>query len=303
MTDRAGRRVVWEQLRGVLFGLACGSTVVYSSNAIAGDEAYPRTVVGGSEPPSWSAVAADFGVFAIPAAALWGAALTIEPDRTGRPNTPHSANLNANYWSNWTAVAGPALVGLGTLALDAERLGWGPQAAHATVVAMEAGLISSGLNQVLKRTAGRCRPVAYLPERSEGAGICDPSRVPNEIDGSDDAAYLSWPSGHVAGVASVTGALLGLAIKTSYYGNPVTQYWLAGGVGVLVTGLTAWLRVSAGAHSWQDTLGSAALSVPIGLGVSLLHPVGQSPSPLLGLNVVEPRLSMTRIGLQLSGAF
>lgn len=278
----------------------------YPAVAQAQGETFPGTVTGPSTPgagPTWGALASDFGVFALPAAALWGAGLTMETNRSGKSNTPHTLDLDANRVSDWALGGGMVITIAGAWVLDAQRLGGfaSPESYHAAVVALEAMAISSGLNQVLKRSAGRCRPIAYRAGDTPGTGTCDPSAVPSSVDSDPDAAYLSWPSGHVNFIASATGAFLGLASKATYYGDPVWQYWLASGVGAVATGAVIGLRVKTGAHSWEDTLGSAALSVPVGMAVAFLHPLVTST----GTDEEAARLDLMVAGntLQLRGAF
>lgn len=298
-----------QRLRGArtltLTCVAIAGAFGHTTTARAQGETFPGTITGPSTPgagPTWGALASDFGVFALPAAALWGAGLTMETNRSGKPNTPHALDLDANRVSDWALGGGMLITIAGAWALDAQRLGGfgSPESYHAAVVALEAMAVSSGLNQVLKRSAGRCRPIAYRPGDTPGTGTCDPSAVPSSVDSDPDAAYLSWPSGHVNFIASATGAFLGLASKTTYYGNPVWQYWLASGVGAVATGAVIGLRVQTGAHSWEDTLGSAAISIPVGMAVAFLHPLVTSTG-----TDEAARLDLTVTGntLQVQGVF
>ncbi len=288
--------------------LICAIQGTTLSSAVAAesdrDEPYPAMLPAapaGSAHPAAARALADLGVFSIAAAGLWGAALTMESDRSGKGNTPHALDLTAARWSNLTAVGGPGLLGATALLLDGSRLNWKAESWNSVVVAAESIELAMGLNQILKRTAGRCRPVAWRRD-ANGNRHCDPDAVPSALDPDPDAAYLSWPSGHVTGIAAATGAYLGLSAKASYYGTPVWQYWLASGIGGVLTLTTMWLRVRAGAHSWDDTLGAASIGISLGAAVALIHPLAGGPAR----ETSEPaslRLDAAQNGITVSGSF
>jgi membrane-associated phospholipid phosphatase len=123
-----------------------------------------------------------------------------------------------------------------------------------TLIDVEAVTLATGISFGIKRLTGRCRPRAWKQ------GKC----------GEIDTDYDAFPSGHTTPIAAVAGARFGLAINsTGARGLRYTAFGIAEGMAVG----TAFLRVAAGAHSWEDVLGGWILGHATGLLLSYVHPI------------------------------
>jgi membrane-associated phospholipid phosphatase len=123
------------------------------------------------------------------------------------------------------------------------------------VVMLEALTINGALNETMKLTVRRPRPLVYDP-----------------VAGSDDLtqpdSYLSFYSGHTSSTAAVT-----MAYATTFalrHPDSPALLWIYGGaaVGTATMGL---LRVLAGKHFPTDVLAGAAVGSAVGLVVPRLH--------------------------------
>jgi len=159
--------------------------------------------------------------------------------------------------ATWQISAG---YGLEASYYDQHRVGDGLERAWRTsLMDTEAWLLASGITMSVKRLAGRCRPRAWHPKPG-GGGVCGP----------EDAEYDAFPSGHTTSVGAVAGSHLVLALRSSGQSAP---RWVGFGLAEGFTVATAVLRVLAGAHSWEDTVGGWAVGHLSGALVALAHPM------------------------------
>lgn len=128
----------------------------------------------------------------------------------------------------------------------------GPDRFRGPVVLLESALVAASVNQLAKNLFGVCRPRDW----SDTTKTC----------ALDDEARRGFPSGHVAPLAGMAGAALGLAVFDK---RPIDT-GIAIGTGALAIGV-AVARVKAGAHSWVDTGVALVLGSLLGFGVSALH--------------------------------
>ena len=132
--------------------------------------------------------------------------------------------------------------------------GW--RALRAPLVLTESALLALGVTSLVKNLGGVCRPRAW----NDATATCDSLAV-------DDRR--SFPSGHTAPLAALSGASLGMWLLPSGARDP----WAAG-IFVATTALAfsnLTLRVAAGAHSWFDTTAGFALGFSLGLTTAALH--------------------------------
>jgi membrane-associated phospholipid phosphatase len=123
-----------------------------------------------------------------------------------------------------------------------------------SLIDIEAVTLATGISYGIKRLAGRCRPRAWKE------GKC----------GSIDTDYDAFPSGHTTPIAAVAGARFALAINsTGSQGLRYTAFGIAEGLTVV----TAFLRVAAGAHSWEDVLGGWIIGHGTGILLAYAHPM------------------------------
>lgn len=137
------------------------------------------------------------------------------------------------------------------------------RALRATLVDFEAATLSTGLAQLLKRSVGRCRPWAYRN------GVC----------GTSDEDHAAFPSGHTAPVAALAGARLVLSLRSN---DPSGYRWSTFGLAEGASMVTAFLRVGAGAHSWEDVMTGWLLGHVTGALVALAHPMESAPAQASG---------------------
>jgi membrane-associated phospholipid phosphatase len=174
------------------------------------------------------------------------------------------------------AAGGLGAVGV-ALAGELARGSRGWYALRAPLVLTEAAALSLGVVSMVKNLGGVCRPRAWV----DATGTCD---------SADPEDRRSFPSGHTAPLAALSGASLGMWLLPSGPRDP----WAAG-LFVATTALAASnlaLRVAAGAHSWVDTSAGFALGFSLGLATAALH-VRRAPVTL----------SVAGSGLALSGVW
>jgi membrane-associated phospholipid phosphatase len=123
-----------------------------------------------------------------------------------------------------------------------------------TLIDLEAMAFATGVSYGIKRLTGRCRPRAWKK------GKC------SDIDTDYDA----FPSGHTTPVAAIAGVRFALAINTT--GRREMRY-TAFGIAEGLAVATAFLRVAAGAHSWEDVLGGWILGHGTGMLLAYAHPM------------------------------
>jgi len=137
------------------------------------------------------------------------------------------------------------------------------------LIVTQSALMSFSVGRLLKQLHPRCRPLAVGDD-----GSCQPQALANGSSYAGDEALRSFPSGHVASVAGATGALLGVMVKTATRRGTKTRLrWIGLAVGASLTAATVWLRQRSGAHSYSDTLAAAAVSLPLGFAVAVVHPM------------------------------
>lgn len=134
------------------------------------------------------------------------------------------------------------------------------RALKTSMIDLEALALSTGLTAAIKRTAGRCRPRSWVDDACE----------------DDDEAYASFPSGHTSAVSGVAGARVVLAVRSS---GPA-EFRVAGLVIAESAAVaTAILRVTAGAHSWEDVTAGWILGHVTGSLVAIAHPMDDISIP------------------------
>lgn len=165
------------------------------------------------------------------------------------------------------------------------------------VVATEAVVLAVGVTQTLKRLTGHCRPLAVTPQ-----GRCSAAQVPDDFQPGDDRTHAAFPSGHVASVAAVSGALGGVLFKNWLLdGRGSTLRWAAFGLGTAATATTVVLRREAGAHSLLDGLAAAGIGGALGFGVAVVHPM--VPVTASDAGVASLDLAWSGTGFTFSGTF
>lgn len=161
------------------------------------------------------------------------------------------------------ALATDLILGIGalgsigvSLAGELARGSRGWTSLRAPLILTESAGLSLGIVSMVKNLGGVCRPRAW----NDATATCDSAAA-------DDRR--SFPSGHTAPLAALSGASLGMWLLPSGPRDP----WAAG-LFVATTALAAsnlTLRVSAGAHSWVDTSAGFALGFSLGLATAALH--------------------------------
>lgn len=207
-------------------------------------------------------------------------------------------NHTADVVSDFTGAAVGAVTALAAgSALEAVHLGRGSAAKQfywSTMVALEAWLLSTSATLFLKKSIGRCRPLAW-DEQNEQCDPTLPARDPQSTFFSGDTAYRAMPSGHVTGISGISGAYFWMAI-TSPEKAPLR--WVAFGATQALAWTTAALRVESGVHSWTDTIVAWGVGSTIGLAVGALHPRVET-----GTRTKAVWLTPLGAGLALQGKF
>jgi membrane-associated phospholipid phosphatase len=123
------------------------------------------------------------------------------------------------------------------------------------LVMLQALTVNGALNETMKLTVRRPRPLVY-----------DPVAGSNDLTLPDN--YLSFYSGHTSSTLAVT-----MSYATTFalrHPESPARYWIYGGAAV--TGATmGLLRVLAGKHFPTDVLAGAAVGGAVGLVVPRLH--------------------------------
>jgi hypothetical protein len=137
----------------------------------------------------------------------------------------------------------------------------GVEALYGTLVETEAVLLSSGITQLIKRIAGRCRPRAFLD------GKC--------------TEFNAFPSGHTSAISPFAGARLVRLAQTPGEGIEfrAANYAVASTATIGV----AFMRVAASAHNWEDVLAGGIIGHATGVLLALAHlPVDVEPGQRSG---------------------
>lgn len=161
------------------------------------------------------------------------------------------------------SLATDLILGIGALGAVGVSLGGelvrgsrGWTALRAPLVLTESAALALGVVSMVKNLGGVCRPRAW----SAAAATCDSAEV-------DDRR--SFPSGHTAPLAALSGASLGLWLLPSGPRDPWAAVLFVATTALAATNLT--LRVAAGAHSWVDTSVGFALGFSLGITTAALH--------------------------------
>lgn len=212
--------------------------------------------------PDW-AFGSPVGEAALAAVTTASLATFLLPQRRGTwgPYSSRAAHASIGTVSDFTgALFGSALLMTSGYLLESAYYRDGgvgdpyARALRTTLIDLEAVTFTSGLVFGIKRLAGRCRPRAWKE------GKC----------GNLDTDYDAFPSGHTAPVAALAGARFALALNSS--GNTALRY-TAFGIAEGATLFTAFMRVAAGAHSWEDVVGGWIIGHGAGLLIGYAHPM------------------------------
>lgn len=130
----------------------------------------------------------------------------------------------------------------------------------------ESVAISVGLTNITKLAIRRPRPSAYAQQERLEADYPDPSTRP-AITKTDSA--LSFFSGHTAVPAAIGATATYLAFVRAPEGT--WRPWLTLAGSTVVTGITGYARVRAGAHFPTDVIAGALAGAGIGALVPYLH--------------------------------
>jgi len=136
-----------------------------------------------------------------------------------------------------------------------------PRALRTSLIDIESALYATGLTVALKRATGRCRPRAWV--EGERGGYCA------------GGEYDAFPSGHVTPVAAIAGARFTIAMRTT---GPAGYRFAAFGLVEGASVLTMFMRVLAGAHSWQDVSVAWIIGHAVGAALSFMHPMEELPA-------------------------
>lgn len=141
---------------------------------------------------------------------------------------------------------------VGELARSPRGWGW----LRAPLILTESAALALGLTSMMKNLGGVCRPRAW----SDATATCD-SAAPDD--------RRSFPSGHTAPLAALSGASLGMWLLPSGPRDPWAAGLFVATTALAVGNLT--LRVAAGAHSWIDTSAGFALGFSLGITTAAFH--------------------------------
>lgn len=170
----------------------------------------------------------------------------------------YAVGRNSEAWGTFsdvalfTSLAVPFIyLGLESIVLPTHSP-WGDFAGDLLVIA-ESMAVTTALQMVLKFAVRRPRPIRYT----------DLEEPLTEFD-----AELSFPSGHTSLVAAATTALS----TTVFLRHPDSPArWVVLGLGLSLTGLTAFSRVEAGAHFPTDVIVGMFVGGFAGFVVPWLH--------------------------------
>jgi membrane-associated phospholipid phosphatase len=124
-----------------------------------------------------------------------------------------------------------------------------------TVMYIESITIESGLNGIVKSSAGRKRPYVYNPDVPDG-----------KKTGKD--AVRSFYSGHSS--TAFNSAVFLSTVFSDYYPESVLRYFVWSG-SLLLASATGYLRYRAGKHYPTDIIAGAAMGALTGYMVPALH--------------------------------
>ncbi len=174
-----------------------------------------------------------------------------------RPSRVQRPNPTADGWSDFFGATGGVFFQLGTgYLLESaylERVGAddpGVEALHGSLVEAEAVFLSTGMTFLGKRLSGRCRPRA--------------------VEGDRCTEFDAFPSGHTSAITPYAGARL---VRLATTPGDGIEFRAANYAIAEASALTAaFLRVAAGAHSWEDVLVGGLLGHASGVLLALAHP-------------------------------
>jgi membrane-associated phospholipid phosphatase len=229
--------------------------------------ASPRPLPAASDSPYTLSWAADAPVMALAAGAAVLPQVFLD-ELVGNGGPYRSASINpldrwvtrqhsgaANTTSDvllWSMVALPFAAD--ALDVGLSRRTWAGWAVDAVVIA-QALLVNEAVNQLVKVTVQRPRPLLY--DRPSG----DPSH------GTADN-HLSFYSGHTSNTFAAGMAWAGTFARR----HPTSPWrWAAFGGATLAGGTVGLMRVLAGKHFVTDVAVGALMGTAIGLGVPWLH--------------------------------
>ncbi|MDC0682839.1 MULTISPECIES: phosphatase PAP2 family protein [Sorangium] len=233
--------------------LACVCALAWSA---------PAAAQTGPAAPDW-AFGTPGGEVALAAACTASLAAYLLPQRRSGWGAASSEERNdaIGLASDITGAAAGTLLLLGSgYALEGSYLGGAgvprpyARALRTSLIEVEAAALSTGLSNVIKRLAGRCRPRSWRTDRC----------------GETDLDFDAFPSGHTTPVAAIAGARLNLALRTTGDAAPRLG---ALALAEAATVVTMALRIGAGAHSWQDVGAGMILGHVTGFAIAAVHPI------------------------------
>jgi membrane-associated phospholipid phosphatase len=182
----------------------------------------------------------------------------------------YAVGRSSKEWQSFGDIALVTSLVLPTIYLGLESLvlptrsPWGDWAKDLLVVT-ESMALAAALDTVLKFSFRRPRPSRYLSE--------------NQSTSFD--AELSLPSGHTTLVSAATIALA----TTVFFRHPDSKVrYVVLGAGILLSGLTAFSRVEAGAHFPTDVITGLFVGGASGFIVPYLHRKGSPVIPSVAFN-------------------
>jgi membrane-associated phospholipid phosphatase len=210
------------------------------------------------------------------AALLLGSKLLHQQHSSWGPDRAHPVETSADHWS-YATVGGALGLAVGQYVLRAELFhaaGFSTESSYRYALPLllsdgEAVVAATGLTEMIKKMAGRCRPRAWHN------GTCDAGEEDN---------FKAFPSGHTTIPSALAGVHFVEALREpSSLGN-----WVFFG-GIEAAALsTALLRVKAGAHSWSDVGMGYVIGHVTGALVALAHPRADLRESQQGVRFVNP---------------
>ncbi len=203
----------------------------------------------------------DYSVLAVSAGLFTVGALVLEPPSTSQiapldglghrdRNVPIGLTTDLVFAvGSMGAIGGAFLVERG---LGARGWLW----IRTARILLEAEAVTLGVVTIIKNFGGVCRPRSW----DDASSTCDSTNPEDR---------RSFPSGHTAPLAALSGASLGMWLLPS---GPRSRGHAA--LFFATTALAATntvLRVAAGAHSWVDTSVGFGLGFGIGFATAALH--------------------------------
>jgi len=203
----------------------------------------------------------DYSVLGLSAGLFTVGTLVMEPPSTSQiaplDGLGHrDRNVSAALTSDLVfAVGSMAAIG-GAFFVERDLGAHGWQWIRTARILLEAEAITVGVVTLIKNVGGVCRPRSW----DDAASTCDSANPEDR---------RSFPSGHTAPLAALSGASLGMWLLPS---GPRSRGHAALFVATAALAATnTELRVAAGAHSWVDTSVSFGLGFGMGFATAALH--------------------------------